>query len=65
MEAAGATVRRAMWSFATIPVAIGTYVIVSRLLHDQGVDEWVAWLAAIGAWALVRFVLNRTLLKAA
>ncbi len=64
-EAAGATFRRAMWSFATIPVAIGTYVMVSRLLRDRGVDEWVAWLAAIGAWALVRFVLNRTLLRKA
>lgn len=65
LEAAGATFRRAMWSFATVPVAIGTYVVVSRLLRDQGVDEWVAFLAAFGAWALVRFVLNRTLLKAA
>ncbi len=64
-EAAGATFRRAMWGFATIPVALGTYVMVSRLLREQGVDEWVAWFAAIGAWALVRFVLNRTLLKAA
>ena len=64
-EAAGATFRRAMWSFATIPVAIGTYVLVSRVLRDQGVDEWVAWAAAIGAWALVRCMLNRTVLRKA
>ncbi len=62
-EAAGATFRRAMWSFATVPVALGTYFIVSRLLREQGVDEWVAWFAAIAAWAGVRFVLNRTLLR--
>jgi hypothetical protein len=64
LEAAGAPFRRAMWTFATIPVAIGTYVAADRLLRQQGVDENLAFLIALAAWFLVRQVLNRTLLRA-
>lgn len=64
LEAAGAAFRRAMMTFATIPVAIGTYVIALRVLREQGVEETYAWLIALAAWFLVRQVLNRTVLRA-
>lgn len=63
LEKAGANFRRAMWTFATIPVAIGTYVLSLNLLREQGVDENLAWLIALAAWFFVRQLLNRTLLK--
>ena len=64
LETAGAPFRRAMLSLATIPVALGAYVVADRVLRQQGVDERYAWLIALGAYALVRQILNRTILKA-
>jgi hypothetical protein len=63
-EKAGAHLRRTLWTLATIPVAIGTYVLTTRLLRERGIDENLAWLIAMAAWFGVRQVLNRTLLKA-
>lgn len=64
LERAGAPGRRALLGLATVPVALGTYVLASRLLREQGVNEALAWLIALAAWFLVRQVLNRTVLKA-
>jgi hypothetical protein len=64
LEKAGASFRRAMWTFGTIPVAIGTYFLSLNLLRERGVDENLAWLIALAAWFIVRQTLNRTLLRA-
>lgn len=63
LEATGAPFRRAMWSIATIPVALGTYYAADHLLRQRGIDETYAWLVALGAYVLVRQILNRTILK--
>ena len=63
LEAAGAPFRRALWTFATIPVALGTYYAADHVLRQQGVDENIAFLFALGAWFIVRQILDRTVLK--
>lgn len=64
LERAGAPGRRALWSLASVPVALGTYVVASRLLRAQGLNESVSWLIALAVWFAVRQLLNRTLLRA-
>ncbi len=64
LERPGAPGRRGVWMLASIPVAIGVYVLANRVLRERGVDEWVAWLIALAAWFAVRQLMNRTLLKA-
>ena len=62
LERAGAPFRRAVWNLASVPVAIGTYLLTDHLLRERGLDPMLAWLFALGAWFLVRQVLNRTVL---
>lgn len=64
VEKPGAPGRRAIWGLASVPVALGTFVLANRVLRERGIDEWVAWLIALAAWYAVRQLLNRTLLKA-
>ena len=63
LEKPGAPGRRALWGLASVPVALGTFLVADRLLRERGINEWVAWLIALAAWFAVRQLLNRTLLK--
>lgn len=44
---------------ASVPVALATWFIAGRLVRDSGASETVALVAALVAWGLFRFGINR------